>query len=248
MGATNLDVRKDFEELRWMEKKLKLRNVLQKKAADSLRETYQEGKLQAIAAAKDQEFESVHRQRMLLERQKKAAANLNGNVGKQKGGKKSKRWTTIPVMALSGECVICVIIIEGTVRNLFVETGIDVIKMADEDDIDDVGSVEFIEENLGASKLVPGGSSCCFNGKTIPCMVRYSEKGGINEAILTNIFRTLDELEVFKKERDEKGLTPFILLDGHHSCFTTEFLSYVTDPKHPWKVSIGVPYATSKWQ
>ena len=41
---------------------------------------------------------------------------------------------------------------------------------------------------------------------------------------------------------------PFLLLDGHESRFELPFLTYITNPDHPWKVCIGVPYGTSLWQ
>ena len=73
------------------------------------------------------------------------------------------------------------------------------------------------------------------------------KKGGINESILTDIFTTIDKLGVFEEER-KKGIVPFILVDGHHSRFSDSFMSYITNPEHPWRCCIGVPYGTALWQ
>jgi hypothetical protein len=76
-------------------------------------------------------------------------------------------------------------------------------------------------------------------------MVELSPGGGMTGSILTRIFKTLDELEVFDRS-DKKR--PFILLDGHASRFDSEFLNYVNDDQHRLSVCIGVPYGTSLWQ
>ena len=75
-------------------------------------------------------------------------------------------------------------------------------------------------------------------------MIRYSPGGGVTPQILTDILKTIDTLGVFHKEREE-GVIPFLLLDGHQSRFSIPFLEYITDPAHPWKVCIGVPYDTA---
>ena len=99
--------------------------------------------------------------------------------------------------------------------------------------------------NFGEGKVFPGGLTCLFNGKSVPCFVRWSEKGGINSAILTDILREMDARGIFKRE---DGRVPFLLLDGHGSRIELEFLQYVSDPEHKWVICIGVPYGTSLWQ
>lgn len=78
-------------------------------------------------------------------------------------------------------------------------------------------------------------------------MIRYSEKGGITNEIITDILKTLDKLKVFQEYRSN-NVVPFLLVDGHMSRFSHLFLEYITNPNHPWKVSIGIPYGTSLWQ
>jgi hypothetical protein len=66
-------------------------------------------------------------------------------------------------------------------------------------------------------------------------------------SILTKIFKTLDLLEIYKKDREE-GCRPFVLLDSHQTQLELELLDYVNDQAHPWSVCIGVPYGTALWQ
>ena len=59
-------------------------------------------------------------------------------------------------------------------------------------------------------------------GKDAPCFVRFCDKGGMSGKILREIFETLDDLELFKEDREE-GKILFMLLDGHQSRFDLEF-------------------------
>ena len=144
----------------------------------------------------------------------------------------------------------CIIIFAGVQRNVLMEAGVDSTLLNDDNPIhlgNPEENLEFFRENYGDGKLFPGGPTCEYNGKTVPCMIRYSKGGGISPEILTDILRTLDTLGVFEKERQE-GIKPFLLLDGHQSRFSIPFLEYITNPDHPWKVCIGVPYGTALWQ
>ena len=103
------------------------------------------------------------------------------------------------------------------------------------------------KNNFGEGKLFPGGPKCVFKGKEVPCFVRFCDKGGMSGEILKEIFETLDDLELFKKDREE-GKIPFMLLDGHQSRFDLDFLRYINTYPHRWNVCIGVPYGTAFWQ
>jgi hypothetical protein len=167
-----------------------------------------------------------------------------GDVPKEISSKKDKRWTTLSVNTFSGKQAMLVIIILGTKRNLTVESGIDMFAkdvIGQEDDID------FFENNYGPGKRFPGGPTCIFRGKKIPCMIRYSESGGITAEILTDILRTFDTLDVFADARLE-GIRPMLLIDGHSSRFDVGFLEYVNTDPHKWSITIGVPYGTAYWQ
>jgi hypothetical protein len=65
--------------------------------------------------------------------------------------------------------------------------------------------------------------------------------------ILKEVFQTLDDLELFKKDRKE-GKIPFMLLDGHQSRFDLDFLRYINTYPNKWNACIGVPYGTALWQ
>ncbi len=86
---------------------------------------------------------------------------------------------------------------------------------------------------------------CIFRGETIPCLVRWSPSGSITSQILRDALQTVDYHGIFDRSI---GQLPFLLLDGHGRRFEFPFLTYITNPDHPWKVYIGVPYGTSLWQ
>ena len=73
---------------------------------------------------------------------------------------------------------------------------------------------EFFLNNFGEGKLFPGGPKCVFKGKDLLYFVQFCDRGGMSCKILKEIFETLDDLELFKKDREE-GKILFMLLDGH---------------------------------
>ena len=107
--------------------------------------------------------------------------------------------------------------------------------------------ISFFTDNLGKDKLFPGGPSCFYKGKEVPSFVTFTEGGGMDGFVLTDIFRRLDALKLYNADR-KNGLIPFVLLDGHSSRFELEFLQYINDDSHRWNVCIGVPYGTALWQ
>jgi hypothetical protein len=44
------------------------------------------------------------------------------------------------------------------------------------------------------------------------------------------------------------GPIPFVLFNAHDSQLQVPFLRYVNDEEHKWKVCIGLPNGTGKWQ
>jgi hypothetical protein len=176
-----------------------------------------------------------------------------GMVAAVLSSKKDRKFTVLGLTALTGEPVMCVIIIEGSKGNLLLETGIDMdqIEHIDIDSYEDAAAsteynTDFLLNNSGPGKLFPGGPTCHFKGKEIQSMVRFTESGGINSSILTEILAKLDGIGIYKEKR-EMGMTPFLLVDGHGSRFELPFLDYIHNPEHPWTVAIGVPYGTAKW-
>jgi hypothetical protein len=123
-------------------------------------------------------------------------------------------------------------------------TGIDITK------IDSTFSLrENQEEAMGklgeTGSVAGGGPRCIFRGKNVPCLVQYSAHGGVTPTILTNCLRKIDSLDLFPRVDGKK---PFLLLDGHDSRFSLEFLKYIRDEDHPWFCCIGLPYGTHLWQ
>ena len=167
----------------------------------------------------------------------------------QSSATKNNHFTVLGVTSLDGKPVMCVVIIKGKKREILVESGLDWDMLDDVDDsyLDSQSDIAFFEENFGDSKLFPGGPTCTFKGKKIPALVTFTESGGIDGYTLTTIFKKLDELELYKEDR-EKGLVPFALLDGHQSRFDLDFLTYINEEHTKWNVCIGVPYGTALWQ
>ena len=100
-------------------------------------------------------------------------------------------------------------------------------------------------KNRGKDKLYPMYPECNFRGKTIPCLVRWSPSGFITTQILQDTLQTLNYHGIFDRSI---GRMPFLLLYSHGSKFELLFLTYIANPDHPWKVSIGVPYEKSLWE
>ena len=76
--------------------------------------------------------------------------------------------------------------------------------------------------NIGSGKYHPGGPSCTYKVKTVPCLLIFSEGGGISGHIITNVFRHLDELKFYDNDR-ENGIIMSLLVDGHGSCIDLGF-------------------------
>ena len=155
------------------------------------------------------------------------------------------RFTLLPITSGSAGPVLCVAIFQGKGSQVpaIWTSGIDITitPVRDSD-----GNIAKDESNFGSGKYFPGGPSCTYNGKEIPCATYITEGGGINADILVDVLKMLDKLDVFP--RVPGGPVPFLILDGHESRLDPKFLTYINDVGHIWKVCLGVPYATSYWQ
>jgi len=165
-----------------------------------------------------------------------------GTVPQNKVQHTDKHFTLLGFTALTGEPVLCVIIIAGIQEKLNVESGIDPFVT---ETFGDASDKDYFDRNFGPGKLFPGGPTCTFLGKDIPCMVRWTPKGSITSQILADALAHIDSYNVYERKN---GRFPFLLLDGHQSRFEIPFLEYITDKEHEWQVCIGVPYGTSLWQ
>jgi len=165
-----------------------------------------------------------------------------GSVPQNKVQHTDKHFTLLGFTALSGEPVLCLVIIAGVQESLAVESGIDPFVTETHGDASDK---DYFDRNFDPGKLFPGGPTCKFLGHDIPCMVRWSPKGSITSQILADALKHIDSFNVFERK---DGKFPFLLLDGHQSRFELPFLEYITEKSHEWQVCIGVPYGTSLWQ
>jgi hypothetical protein len=78
---------------------------------------------------------------------------------------------------------------------------------------------DFLSKNTGKGKYFPGGPTCNFKGKDVPCFVSFQESGGMTGELLKQVLMHMDDLKLFAEERAE-GNQPFLLLDGHESRFS----------------------------
>ena len=104
---------------------------------------------------------------------------------------------------------------------------------------------ETLEMNMMDGGAMSGGPVCSFRGKEIPTFVACSQNASITSQILADMLAYLDKLEVYDRK---EGISPFLLLDGHHSRMEAPFLEYVNNAETEWFVCIGVPYGSHMWQ
>ena len=153
-----------------------------------------------------------------------------------------KRFTMIGLTALDGSPVMCILIIAQKVKDLSIETGIDIT-------VDPIGDPKdgdhYFFNNSGPGKYFPGPPTCTFRGKEVPALVRWNESGNITSDILIEALSTLDVMKVIPRNDNVK---PFLLLDGHGSRLELPFLNYINTPEDHWVVCLGVPYGTALWQ
>ena len=106
----------------------------------------------------------------------------NGKTAKVNSTKESKRLTVLGLTTLNGQPLMCVVIFFGKDRNLFVESGVDPFHslLYNKHNTDYTNSnFNFFQDNYGPDKLFPGSPVCNFEGKNVPTIIRYSEKGSI---------------------------------------------------------------------
>ena len=89
-----------------------------------------------------------------------------GMIPQQKLSTRDKRFTLIVLILLSGDTVMCVLIIAGKKQNALVEMGIN----NDATMVGKEGDERFLK-NCGKDKLFHGGPTCEVRGKTVPCFI-----------------------------------------------------------------------------
>ena len=166
-----------------------------------------------------------------------------GTVPQRVSSTSDHRFTMLPFTSASGEAVCYVLIFQsdtGEVPSLWQHGHDKTVPLVRDND----GTI-ILEANLGDGKAYPGGPSCEYNGKVIPCLTYASKSGGITGDILVAVLTEFDARDMFPRRN---GLMPALVVDGHQSRLDPAFVEYINNPAHRWKVCLGVPYATSLWQ
>ncbi len=164
-----------------------------------------------------------------------------GQVPMKKISTSNKKFMLIGPTALTGEPVMCILIIEGKRPNRSIVAGVD-IRVTPTGSFSDN---DFVLKNCGNGKYFPGGPECTFRGKKVPAFICWHKSASITTNILVEMLQTIDGLDLFPR-RD--GVKPFLCLDGLGSRLQLLFLQYINNPKDYWVVCIGVPYGTALWQ
>ena len=105
-----------------------------------------------------------------------------GTVPQNKVKHTDKHFTLLGFTTLSGEPVLCLVITAGGQELLAIENG---IKPFVTQTYRDASDNDYFKKNFGPGKLFPGGPTCKFLGRDIPCIVRWSPKGSITSQILS---------------------------------------------------------------
>ena len=143
----------------------------------------------------------------------------------RKASSKSRKFTLIGLTALTGEPVMCVIIIEGKNPNPTIEAGMD-IRVSP---IGNSHEKDYMQKNRGQGKFFPGGPTCKFKNKDVPAFICWHESGSITSQVLTEVLQTLDLFYLFP--HNNPFIKPFVLLGGHCSRLEIPFLSISTDQR-----------------
>jgi hypothetical protein len=85
----------------------------------------------------------------------------------KKASTKDKHWTLLGLTSLNGDPVMCVLILAGVRKNLIYECGMDIFA----EEIGEVTDDDYFAKNCGKGKKYPGGPTCVFQGKEVPCLV-----------------------------------------------------------------------------
>ena len=72
--------------------------------------------------------------------------------------------------------------------------------------------------NVGSGKYHPDGPSCTYKGKILPCLVKFSEEGGISGNILTNVLSNSGDLKLYYNDM-ENVIIPTLLVGVYVSRF-----------------------------
>ncbi len=144
----------------------------------------------------------------------------------------------IGLTTLTGDPVMCILIIEGKTPNGSVESGINFTVMPSGEPSDK----DSIIKNSGPRKHFPGGPIYSFRNKKVPALIQWTESASITSQVSAEALQVMDEVELFPRTDTVK---PFLLSDGHGSRLEVPFWHYVNNPKDHWVVCCGVLSGTA---
>ena len=111
--------------------------------------------------------------------------------------------------------------------------------------LDEYGKPDY-NLNIGDGKYYHGGPKCKYNGEEVECLTLCLESGGITGKILVAILTCFDSIELFPHVKVSP--VPMLIVNGPQSRLHPDFVKYVNNKAHPWRILFGVPYATVLWQ
>ncbi|KAL7545121.1 hypothetical protein ACHAWF_013505 [Thalassiosira exigua] len=168
-----------------------------------------------------------------------------GEVSHELVGIKNSHFSVLPISDFRGRLRFVVVIFAAEVLYASWTIGVDVFADAAE-------KVNGIEPlcNFGPGQRYPGLSLFDPEGKEIPVMFAATPKASMTSAILKDTFKMMDDLGISQRGVNEDGteFVPFVVIDGHPSRMGEDFLRYVNEETHRWKIVLGAPYGTGKWQ
>ena len=153
----------------------------------------------------------------------------------------NKKFNLIGLTALTGEPVMCAVVIEGKIPDRSVEAGIDIR-------VSPTGSFpdnDFVLKNCGNGKHFSGCPECSFQGKKVPVFICWNELVSITTEILVEMLQAIDALNLFLRMN---GVKPFLFLGGYGSQLQLPFLWYINSPKDYRVACIVIPHGTALWQ
>jgi len=163
-------------------------------------------------------------------------------------------FTVLVFQAATGEPVLVAVILKSNKTSNDVDVnwklGIDWLALRDLGllDVEAEASLDKTMDVLSCygKDIMPGGPSCTFRGKTIPCFVATSPKASITSILLKQMLQHIDSYGIYDRAGEKR--LPALILDGHHSRLEVPFLDYIHGDGHKWKTCFGVPYGTHVWQ
>ena len=89
-----------------------------------------------------------------------------GKIPRRKVKTKDKHYTVLGLTSISGKTVMCIVISAGETPRTITETGLEL----DAETYGDLINVDFIEQNSGPGRRLPGSPTYNFDGVDVPCL------------------------------------------------------------------------------